>query len=182
MSFRENRWGGLVAQGIGTSMLQMGNIVRNAAHLDPADAGVGRHRPGGDLHFPSADERCGRLLRHGHLRPCRPASASTPAGSMTSPPGRRRPSPAMDWLGLVLVSLRAAGGANVAVRDPPAQVGLDQGGRPEARPLRHQKEMRGAYFLLMRGFASLCASAGRWPACDAHCAQGISLTRMSPEK
>jgi len=29
MSFRENRWGGLLAQGIGTSMLQMGNIVRN---------------------------------------------------------------------------------------------------------------------------------------------------------
>ena len=27
-SFRENRWGGLVAQGLGTSMLQMGNIVR----------------------------------------------------------------------------------------------------------------------------------------------------------
>ena len=29
MSFRENKWGGLFAQGIGTSMLQMGNIVRN---------------------------------------------------------------------------------------------------------------------------------------------------------
>lgn len=29
MSFKENRWGGLVAQGIGTSMLQMGNILRN---------------------------------------------------------------------------------------------------------------------------------------------------------
>lgn len=29
MSFRENRWGGLLAQGLGTSMLQMGNIVRN---------------------------------------------------------------------------------------------------------------------------------------------------------
>lgn len=29
MSFRENKWGGLVAQGLGTSMLQMGNIVRN---------------------------------------------------------------------------------------------------------------------------------------------------------
>ena len=28
MSFRENRWGGLVAQGLGTSMLQMGNIIR----------------------------------------------------------------------------------------------------------------------------------------------------------
>lgn len=29
MSFRENRWGGLVSQGIGTSMLQMSNIVKN---------------------------------------------------------------------------------------------------------------------------------------------------------
>ena len=29
MSFRENRWGGLVAQGIGTSMLQMPNILKN---------------------------------------------------------------------------------------------------------------------------------------------------------
>ena len=29
MSFPENRWGGLISQGIGTSMLQMGNIVKN---------------------------------------------------------------------------------------------------------------------------------------------------------
>lgn len=29
MSFPENRWGGLLSQGLGTSMLQMGNIVRN---------------------------------------------------------------------------------------------------------------------------------------------------------
>ena len=29
MSFRENSWGGLVAQGVGTSMLQMPNIVKN---------------------------------------------------------------------------------------------------------------------------------------------------------
>lgn len=29
ISFRENKWGGLISQGIGTSMLQMGNIVRN---------------------------------------------------------------------------------------------------------------------------------------------------------
>ncbi len=29
MSFRENSWGGLLAQGLGTSMLQMGNIVKN---------------------------------------------------------------------------------------------------------------------------------------------------------
>ena len=29
LSFRENRWSGLISQGLGTSMLQMGNIVRN---------------------------------------------------------------------------------------------------------------------------------------------------------
>ncbi len=28
ISFRENRWGGVVAQGLGTSMLQMGNIIK----------------------------------------------------------------------------------------------------------------------------------------------------------
>ena len=36
MSFRENRWGGLVSQGLGTSMLQMGNIVRNPRIWIPA--------------------------------------------------------------------------------------------------------------------------------------------------
>lgn len=29
ISFKDNRWGGLISQGIGTSMLQMGNIVKN---------------------------------------------------------------------------------------------------------------------------------------------------------
>ena len=29
MSFKENKWGGLLSQGLGTSMLQMGNIVKN---------------------------------------------------------------------------------------------------------------------------------------------------------
>lgn len=29
MSFHENKWGGLISQGLGTSMLQMGNIVKN---------------------------------------------------------------------------------------------------------------------------------------------------------
>lgn len=36
MSFRENRWSGLVSQGIGTSMLQMGNIVKNPRIWIPA--------------------------------------------------------------------------------------------------------------------------------------------------
>ena len=29
LSFRENRWNGIISQGLGTSMLQMGNIVKN---------------------------------------------------------------------------------------------------------------------------------------------------------
>lgn len=36
LSFKENKWGGLFAQGIGTSMLQMGNIVRNPRIWIPA--------------------------------------------------------------------------------------------------------------------------------------------------
>ena len=36
LSFPENRWGGLVSQGLGTSMLQMGNIVKNPRIWLPA--------------------------------------------------------------------------------------------------------------------------------------------------
>lgn len=36
LSFRENGWGGFFAQGIGTSMLQMGNIVKNPKIWLPA--------------------------------------------------------------------------------------------------------------------------------------------------
>ena len=36
MSFKENKWGGLVSQGLGTSMLQMPNIVKNPRIWIPA--------------------------------------------------------------------------------------------------------------------------------------------------
>jgi uncharacterized membrane protein len=36
ISFRENKWAGIVAQGLGTSMLQMGNIVKNPLIWIPA--------------------------------------------------------------------------------------------------------------------------------------------------
>ena len=36
ISFRENRWGGIIAQGLGTSMLQMGNIIKNPLIWIPA--------------------------------------------------------------------------------------------------------------------------------------------------
>ncbi len=71
MSFPENKWGGLVSQGIGTSMLQMGNIVKNprvwiAPIVTSAITG-----PLATCVFQDADERHPGLLRHGHLRPRR---------------------------------------------------------------------------------------------------------------
>ena len=36
LSFRDNRWGGIVSQGLGTSMLQMGNIIRKPLVWVPA--------------------------------------------------------------------------------------------------------------------------------------------------
>ncbi len=35
-SFRENKWGGVIAQGLGTSMLQMGNIIKKPVIWIPA--------------------------------------------------------------------------------------------------------------------------------------------------
>ena len=70
MSFRENRWGGLVSPGPGhQSMLQMGNIVRNpriwiAPTLASAITG-----PLATCVFRLEMNGAGRLLRHGHLRP-----------------------------------------------------------------------------------------------------------------
>lgn len=37
-SFRENKWGGLISQGLGTSMLQIPNLAKNARILIPAVA------------------------------------------------------------------------------------------------------------------------------------------------
>ena len=108
LSFRENSWGGLVSQGLGTSMLQMGNIVKNPRiwlpailtsaitgplstclfHLEmngaPVSAGMGT---------------CGLVgqigVWTGWLAPGERAIAN---GAAAIVPG------AMDWLGLLLIS------------------------------------------------------------------------------
>ena len=109
MSFKENRWGGLVSQGLGTSMLQMPNIVRNPRvwiaptlasaitgpiatcvfHLEmngaPINSGMG---PCG---------LCGPIgVWTGWLAPSEDAIAKGAAA--ISPTG-------FDWLGLVLVAI-----------------------------------------------------------------------------
>lgn len=108
ISFRENRWGGLISQGIGTSMLQMPNIIKNPRiwlapiltsaitgplatcvfHLEmngaPVSSGMGTCGLVGQIGVytgwitPSAS-----ALEHG-------ASAITPT--------------AFDWIGLILIS------------------------------------------------------------------------------
>ena len=67
MSFRENKWGGLVAQGIGTSMLQMPNIVKNPRIWIPPHAGFCHHRPPGNLCLSAPNERRAGFLRYGYL-------------------------------------------------------------------------------------------------------------------
>ncbi len=109
MSFRENRWGGLVSQGLGTSMLQMPNIVKNPRvwiapivtsavtgpvatclfHLEmngaPINSGMG------------TCGLCGPIgVWTGWLAP---SEAAVARGAQALAPS------AMDWLGLLLVSI-----------------------------------------------------------------------------
>ena len=108
MSFRENGWGGLVSQGIGTSMLQMPNIVKNPRiwipptlasaitgpiatclfHLEMNGAAINSGM--GTCGF------CGQLgVWTGWLSPSEQAAAN---GASAITPG------AMDWVGLILIS------------------------------------------------------------------------------
>ena len=68
-SFRENRWGGLLSQGIGTSMLQFSNIMKKATDLDCSHFGQRGPRP--DLHLRVPDDQYRHRRGHGNQRPCR---------------------------------------------------------------------------------------------------------------
>ena len=70
LSFRENRWGGLVSQGLGTSMLQMPNIVRNPRIWLPAILTSAITGPLATCVFHLEMNGSAGVLRHGHLRPC----------------------------------------------------------------------------------------------------------------
>ena len=65
LSFCENKWGGLLAQGLGTSMLQMGNIVRNPKiWIPPTLASMVT----GPLHDGLPSGKYSSRFRHGNLR------------------------------------------------------------------------------------------------------------------
>ena len=109
MSFRENRWGGLVSQGLGTSMLQMPNIVKNPRVWIPptlASAVTGPlatclfHLEMNGAPINSGMGTCGLCgpigvwsgwVSPGEAALAKGAAALTPA--------------ALDWLGLILICL-----------------------------------------------------------------------------
>ena len=103
MSFPENRWGGLAAQGLGTSMLQMGNIVRNPRVWIPPTLASAITGPVATCLFrlemngapvSSGMGTCGLVGQIGVYTGWISDAASGAKAAITG----------MDWLGLVLIS------------------------------------------------------------------------------
>lgn len=108
LSFRENRWGGLVSQGLGTSMLQMGNIVKNPRIWIPPTLASAITGPLATCLFKlemngppvsSGMGTCGLVgqigVWTGWFAPSEQAIAN---GAAVITPGT------LDWLGLILIS------------------------------------------------------------------------------
>ncbi len=108
LSFRENRWGGLVSQGLGTSMLQMANIVKNPRIWIPPTLASAITGPIATCLFKlemngapinsgmGTCGLCGQLgVWTGWVNPGETALAN---GAVAITPG------AMDWIGLILIS------------------------------------------------------------------------------
>ena len=94
LSFRENKWGGLLSQGLGTSMLQMPNIIKNPKIWIPPTLAAAVTGPAATCIF--------KLQMNG------PAVSSGMGtcgfvGQIGVITGWENPS-AFDWLGLILVS------------------------------------------------------------------------------
>ena len=103
MSFPQNRWGGLAAQGLGTSMLQMGNIVRNPRVWIPPTLAAAITGPVATCLFrlemngapvSSGMGTCGLVGQIGVYTGWVNDVASGAKAAVTG----------MDWLGLVLIS------------------------------------------------------------------------------
>ena len=109
ISFRENRWGGLVSQGLGTSMLQMPNIIKNpriwiaptlaSAVTGPIATCLFRLEMNG-APINSGMGTCGLCGPIGvYTGWLAPSEAAVARGAMAMVPG------AMDWIGLLMVCI-----------------------------------------------------------------------------
>lgn len=103
LSFRENGWGGLAAQGIGTSMLQMGNIVKNPCIWLPAILTSAVTGPiatcvfGLQMNGPAISSGMGTCGLVGQIGVYTGWLADIEAGTKAAVTG-------FDWAGLVLIS------------------------------------------------------------------------------
>ena len=103
MSFPENRWGGLAAQGLGTSMLQMGNIVRNPRIWIPPTVASAITGPLAtclfrlEMNGPAISSGMGTCGLVGQIGVYTGWVSDVAAGTKAAITG-------MDWLGLVLIS------------------------------------------------------------------------------
>lgn len=107
LSFRENRWGGLFSQGLGTSMLQMPNIIKNPRIWIPPVLASAVTGPIATCLFKmemngaavsSGMGTCGFVGQIGVITGWfSPSEAAVAAGAAAITPG------ALDWLGLLLV-------------------------------------------------------------------------------
>lgn len=102
MSFKENKWGGLVSQGLGTSMLQMGNIVRNPRIWIPPTLASAITGPIATCIFsmkmngPAVSSGMGTCGLVGQIGVYTGWLSDIAAGAKTA-------ITAMDWIGLVLI-------------------------------------------------------------------------------
>lgn len=109
ISFRENKWGGLVSQGLGTSMLQMSNIIRNpriwiaptlaSAITGPIATCIFKMEMNG-APINSGMGTCGMCGPIGvYTGWIAPSEAAIERGASALAPG------AVDWLGMLLVCI-----------------------------------------------------------------------------
>ena len=104
MSFKENRWGGIVSQGLGTSMLQMGNIVKNPRIWIPPTVASAITGPIATCIFRMQMNGAAVNSGMGTCGLCGPIGVWTGwAADVAS--GAKSAVTAMDWIGLVLVCI-----------------------------------------------------------------------------
>ncbi len=109
ISFKENRWGGLISQGLGTSMLQMPNIVKNPKIWIPATLASAITGPIATCVFGLQMNGAPINSGMGTCGLCGPIGVITgwvsPSAEAVSRGAAAIAPTGFDWLGLVLVCL-----------------------------------------------------------------------------
>ena len=104
MSFKENRWGGIVSQGLGTSMLQMGNIVKNPRIWIPPTVASAITGPIATCLFKLEMNGAAVNSGMGTCGLCGPIGVWTGWAADVASSAKAAVT-AMDWIGLILIAV-----------------------------------------------------------------------------